>query len=124
MQIETINWPEVIGTTAKLEGIAKMEVMRRAGVGGGAAINLARDRRVNEPHFSEGKSLLDQFHNATGGKQPPVINRKARYRCNSCQASYPVENIYRVSVGVYKCDGCIKRIAIANQKKHKENKKL
>jgi len=124
MQIETISWVEVIGTTAKLEGIAKMEVLRRAGIGGNAAVSLSQDRNMNEPHYSEGQNLLFQFHKATDGKEPPTRVRLARYRCNSCQASYPVENIYRVAVGVYKCSGCIKRIASANQKKYQESKKL
>jgi len=124
MQAETINWIEVIGTTAKLLRVSKLEVLRRAGIGGNAAMSLSQHRVMNEPQYSEGAHILEQFKEATKGEEPPTKQRKANYYCQSCQASYPVENIYRVAVGVYKCTGCLRRIAAENQRKQNNREKL
>jgi len=118
---KTNNWQLMIEAIAKSSNIPKMEVCRRAGLGGDMARSIISAQRHVEPRHDEGEAILSQYKESCSDPVP-VYERPNTLRCASCTNSYKIDIIYRTSNNNSKCINCLKRIENESRRKYAQHK--
>ena len=123
MNKTTIAWITVLDRIKEKTGASMLETLRTAGIGGHAAEAMTQRQRKADLKYDEGL-VIQGIYEGLFNEPMPTRQRPDKQRCGSCNLDKPIEFIFRVADGQYKCGTCIKNINTQYQKAYRETRSL
>ena len=109
MNIEIIDWCNVIREIAQEGDMTVTEVGKEAGLAGSALSALNQTNKPAEPSYSEGHELIMLYYRYCDHEEIPTIKRSHDVICMACQRLRPRGDIMKIKTSTYRCITCIDR---------------